>query len=59
MKRMAIVMTVSCMLTVLGRVCPSVAQFGRAALADDQGDDGDDDDDGDQGSEHVISTVPA
>ena len=59
MKRMAIVMVVSCMLTVLGRVCPSPAHFGRVAVADDEGDDGDDDDDGDQGSEHVISTVPA
>ena len=54
MKRIAMVMVFSCMLTVLGSVSPLVAHFGRAAVADDQDDDGDDDDSGDQSSEHVI-----
>jgi len=54
MKRIAMVMVFNCMLTALGNVSPLVAHFGRAAVADDEGDDGDDDDGGDQGSEHMI-----
>ncbi len=59
MKRMAILMALSCMLIALGSFSPFGTHWGRAAVADEQGDDGDDDDGGDQGSEHAMPPLQA